>query len=1045
MPTLDRLRLAALIGASILSLPTFAKAQTVIASQSFEFESASSERYIHTDHGALPDGGDDGLGPDVNSSATGSIDSGYWGFSAALNDTRSTPADGGLSERGERVGVTDFTGHVSSFTDGVQGYQFTDTDDLFSLTFDTVDASGFDDITFSIDYFMRDGGSTGYESNDLFQIFINGVAVLDSTALPGPIENDFTIDSWVSFSYVIPSPTDVDVELRWDSNADEEALYIDNLKITSSVQQATGNLSLTPEFQILDEDDSNGYTLTVTLSTAAPVGGVDITLTASPAGAVTISSSGTQTIAESGTTADFTITPVATAAFMDVPVYFTATANTGYFDAEDAAALLSTNNDTYSPSVPAGYYTDSSGKAGQPLKDALHTIISNGHTAIPYSSGNPDVLDAHRVMFEDPFDTGNIILFYGGKSTGENDVWFPETTADRPWSREHLWPQSLGVGGEGDDYSDLHHLMPVLNTNNGTRGNKVFDDSNGGSAVDLLGASFGSKSFEPPDHHKGDVARALLYMAVRYDGLDSLTADLELAEDALVSNTMAVLSTLEQWHINDPVSDHERQRNDLIYGYQGNRNPFIDHPEYVDDMLNQPDNNGSEQVELIAGTAVGDVLRYNDGAGTSRVIYFNENDTPSAAPAFEDANWLPVTVTGTPPATIDVTASLGTVSYMSGLVLTVNNLPVYTYTGDSDGDDTNGDGINDEWWTLLADGSSNEPIITPSSATVLITQYYEGASNDKYLELTNVSNGQANLDGWKLTLWSNTATENWKTDASSPNTTLDLDGITLNAGDSYLIANSSAANPVYADTGADLNSGVTSFNGDDSIVLYNGAVAVANIVDALSFTDAGEEGNNKTIIRLNADVGEGISYDLIAGSDVLDFPAVWSVATYTVADSVASNEELYLGYSAITAVSAFDLYIAGFGLTGNDALSTADPDGDDLDNQGEFDNSTDPTLADTDGDGQSDGAEVTGWLTDPSSIDDVVKPIISITGTSVTVEWDSKLTLNYFIQENNDLTNPLGWSLVTGSTTAGTGSTASTTFTDTSTNKYYRLAISTAE
>jgi endonuclease I len=107
------------------------------------------------------------------------------------------------------------------------------------------------------------------------------------------------------------------------------------------------------------------------------------------------------------------------------------------------------------------------------------------------------------------------------------------------------------------------------------------DFDEGGRAIANSTCFKDGDSFEPRDEVKGDVARMIFYMAVRYEGFNG-EIDLEINE--LVDNNapnIGILSVLLQWHLDDPVDDLERTRNDLIFGYQGNRNPFIDHPEFA--------------------------------------------------------------------------------------------------------------------------------------------------------------------------------------------------------------------------------------------------------------------------------------------------------------------------------------------------------------------------------------------------------------------------------------------------------------------------------
>ncbi|MFF4500085.1 endonuclease I family protein [Streptomyces sp. NPDC001401] len=223
------------------------------------------------------------------------------------------------------------------------------------------------------------------------------------------------------------------------------------------------------------------------------------------------------------------------------------------------------------------YYKNAIGKTGASLKSSLHTIISS-QSKISYSA----VWDALKVTDQDPNNSNNVILLYSGvsraKSLNGGD------TGD--WNREHVWAKSHGdFGTATGPGTDLHHLRPADVTVNSIRGDKDFD--NGGSSVSNGGGSLtDSDSFEPRDADKGDVARMILYMAVRYDGGDGF-ADLEPNEkvDNGSAPYIGKLSVLKQWNDEDPPSAFEENRNQVIYDdYQHNRNPFIDHPEWVDSI-----------------------------------------------------------------------------------------------------------------------------------------------------------------------------------------------------------------------------------------------------------------------------------------------------------------------------------------------------------------------------------------------------------------------------------------------------------------------------
>ncbi|WP_411098296.1 endonuclease I family protein [Streptomyces sp. x-45] len=240
--------------------------------------------------------------------------------------------------------------------------------------------------------------------------------------------------------------------------------------------------------------------------------------------------------------------------------------------ASPATATTTTNSD-----YDATYYKDAVGKTGTSLKSSLHTIISD-QTKLSYSA----VWDALKATDEDPDDSGNVILLYSGvsrsKSLNGGD------TGD--WNREHVWAKSHGdFGTSTGPGTDIHHLRPSDVRVNSVRGNKDFD--NGGSAVSEGGGSLtDSDSFEPRDAVKGDVARMIFYMAVRYEGGDGF-ADLEV--NGQVDNGsnpyIGKLSVLKAWNDEDPPDPFEEHRNQVIYdNYQHNRNPFVDHPEWVESI-----------------------------------------------------------------------------------------------------------------------------------------------------------------------------------------------------------------------------------------------------------------------------------------------------------------------------------------------------------------------------------------------------------------------------------------------------------------------------
>lgn len=237
--------------------------------------------------------------------------------------------------------------------------------------------------------------------------------------------------------------------------------------------------------------------------------------------------------------------------------------------------------------APPGYYAAAEGVAGPALRTALHQIV-RGHAVVPYtsSSGN-DTRAALRVLDEDPLDTTRVVLFYSGATDLKSA--FGVSTG---WNREHVWPASYGLGS-GAAYSDLHNLRACDWNVNSARGNKWFDLALPGSAgfadpahPEAPGCRANHAAWEPPAAFKGDVARIVFYMDVRYEGTAG-EPHLQLTSDpaavAAGAPFLGRLEVLRQWHLQDPPDAAERLRNDRVFTlYQGNRNPFVDRPEFVE-------------------------------------------------------------------------------------------------------------------------------------------------------------------------------------------------------------------------------------------------------------------------------------------------------------------------------------------------------------------------------------------------------------------------------------------------------------------------------
>ena len=221
------------------------------------------------------------------------------------------------------------------------------------------------------------------------------------------------------------------------------------------------------------------------------------------------------------------------------------------------------------------YYETANGLQGAALKAELNEIIDN-HSQLSYSQ----VWDALKITDEDPNNPNNVLLLYSGESRSKS--LNGGNVGD--WNREHTWAKSHGSFGTAMGAgTDIHHLRPTDVQVNGLRGNLDFDY--GGTAVNGCDGCFRTTtSWEPPNDVKGDVARMLFYMAVRYEPGDAV--DLEL-NDRVNNGSIPYhgkISVLLEWHAQDPVSAWEQQRNEKIEKIQGNRNPFIDHPEWAESI-----------------------------------------------------------------------------------------------------------------------------------------------------------------------------------------------------------------------------------------------------------------------------------------------------------------------------------------------------------------------------------------------------------------------------------------------------------------------------
>lgn len=226
-----------------------------------------------------------------------------------------------------------------------------------------------------------------------------------------------------------------------------------------------------------------------------------------------------------------------------------------------------------------GYYSSITNdvlSSSSSLRTTLNSIITKDSVKFSYTTCTT------KLKTIDSYDGDYVECLYTGQRIDKDN----SGSAKGSWNKEHIWAKSHGFNDNSlPAYTDLHHLRVAECSINNYRKDSYFDEITDSNAnKDDYGNTWLDGVFEPRDEVKGDVARMLLYMDVRYD--DS-TLDLILTDDkekaSIIKNDnvgyMGLLSTILKWNFEDPVDSRELYRNEEIYNVQKNRNPFIDHPE----------------------------------------------------------------------------------------------------------------------------------------------------------------------------------------------------------------------------------------------------------------------------------------------------------------------------------------------------------------------------------------------------------------------------------------------------------------------------------
>ncbi|MDR6968832.1 endonuclease I [Flavobacterium arsenatis] len=235
--------------------------------------------------------------------------------------------------------------------------------------------------------------------------------------------------------------------------------------------------------------------------------------------------------------------------------------------------------------IPVYYASIDFSQSGESLRSDLTNLVSTTHVYdLVYT---PEVWNALKQTDLDPTDNTKVLLVYGYED-GSDDVYFNDRRRDKDlschtssctglWVREHTFPRSLGNPNLGYVFagSDAHHLRAIDSQFNNTRSNRIFDEGSGNATVLENG------NFYPGDEWKGDVARMMMYMYLRYTSQCPAT----VVGAGTASNPFSDMPDIFlNWNAQDPVSDFEINRNNILQTLQGNRNPFIDNP-YLATMI----------------------------------------------------------------------------------------------------------------------------------------------------------------------------------------------------------------------------------------------------------------------------------------------------------------------------------------------------------------------------------------------------------------------------------------------------------------------------
>ena len=546
--------------------------------------------------------------------------------------------------------------------------------------------------------------------------------------------------------------------------------------------------------------------------------------------------------------------------------------------------------------IPSYYNDVNLNLSGSDLKDELAVKIISSHAN--FLSYTPGVWDALKQTDLDPTDSSKVLLIYGWNDS-DSDITNDRTRGrdqngggSGVWNREHVYSKSLadpnlGTTGPG---ADAHNLRPCDAQRNSSRSNRKFADGTGNSGITAQGYWY------PGDEWKGDVARMMMYMYLRYDSQSPPTGVAIGVTNAIDPN---MINILLEWNAEDPVSALELQRNPVLEQLQGNRNPFIDNPAFATQIW------GGPQAEDFFGTG-------NNGN--------NDTQAPSVPNGLVSSNITQNTADLTWSASTDDTAVAG-YQILSGTTV-VGNTPSTNFTvtnlmsGTSysfivkayDAANNISAASNSVSITTLNGGSGNG-----TATELLISEYVEGSSNNKAIEIANFTGTSINLSGYSLQKSTN--------GGGTFGSTFNLTG-TLANGEVYIVANSSATLAIL--NVSDATSGVATFNGNDAVGLFKNGT----LIDLIGNPNSADVFAANTTLRRKSSIKSPNTSYTIAEWDTFASDTFDDLDTHTIdggnttdttapsvpANLVASNISQssvnlsWLASTDDTAVTGYDVY-----------------------------------------------------------------------------------------------------------------------------------------